>query len=186
MASDVLSDIAVPLHPAISANTPTGHLRTPIETSRDKPRHLLHTPAAFTQRPLDDDGLCHLLLARPQPPRLICGFCPSGHGFVLRLPSHPASRRRSCLRLVVKRHLRHRGLAPPSDVACPAYKAKGPLSRAPRQHYRPFGRGDCHSPRRLAVSTFAFNIWLRRPDSNRHLASDSRACCPYTTPESHR
>jgi hypothetical protein len=25
---------------------------------------------------------------------------------------------------VVKRHLRHRGLAPPSDVACPAYKTR--------------------------------------------------------------
>ena len=39
-----------------------------LETSRDKPRHLLHTPAAFTLRPLDDDGLHHRMLARPDRP----------------------------------------------------------------------------------------------------------------------
>jgi len=39
-----------------------------VETSRDKPRHLLHTPAAFTWRSLDDDGLRHALLARPDRP----------------------------------------------------------------------------------------------------------------------
>ena len=65
-------------------------------------------------------------------------------------------------------------------------KTKGPLTRAPRQHYCPFGLGNRHSAPQASSLNRRLQTWLRRPDSNRHLASDGRACCPYTTPKSHR
>src|SRR5215470_6347980 len=44
-----------------------------------------------------------------------------GAGFRLGLPSHPASRRRSCLRLGVSTTSSSRGLSPPIDRPCRAY-----------------------------------------------------------------
>ena len=54
-----------------------------------------------------------------------------GAGIRLGLPSHPASRRRSCLRLGVSTTSSSRGLSPPSDRPCRAYSRAAPL-RAPR------------------------------------------------------
>src|SRR5437868_12254568 len=56
-----------------------------------------------------------------------------GAGFRLGLPSHPASRRRSCLRLGVSTTSSSRGLSPPIDRPCRAYSklAKPLRSGAP-------------------------------------------------------
>ena len=53
-----------------------------------------------------------------------------GAGFRLGLPSHPASRRRSCLRLGVSTTSSSRGLSPPSDRPCRAYSSAAPLRGA--------------------------------------------------------
>jgi len=50
-----------------------------------------------------------------------------GAGIRLGLPSHPASRRRSCLRLGVSTTSSSRGLSPPSDRPCRAYSRAAPL-----------------------------------------------------------
>ena len=47
-----------------------------------------------------------------------------GAGIRLGLPSHPASRRRSCLRLGVSITSSSRGLSPPSDRPCRAYSRR--------------------------------------------------------------
>src|SRR5215472_10306592 len=47
-----------------------------------------------------------------------------GARFRLGLPSHPASRRRSCLRLGVSITSSSRGLSPPSDRPCRAYSRR--------------------------------------------------------------
>jgi hypothetical protein len=47
-----------------------------------------------------------------------------GAGIRLGLPSHPASRRRSCLRLGVSTTSSSRGLPPPSDRPCRAYSRR--------------------------------------------------------------
>ena len=47
-----------------------------------------------------------------------------GAGIHLGLPSHPASRRRSCLRLGVSTTSSSRGLSPPSDRPCRAYSRR--------------------------------------------------------------
>ena len=60
-----------------------------------------------------------------------------GAGFRLGLPSHPASRRRSCLRLGVSITSSSRGLSPPSDRPCRAYSRRyrcaAPRRRFPRR-----------------------------------------------------
>src|SRR5437868_260311 len=53
-----------------------------------------------------------------------------GAGIRLGLPSHPASRRRSCLRLGVSITSSSRGLSPPSDRPCRAYSRAPPLRGA--------------------------------------------------------
>src|SRR5450756_1230604 len=55
-ASDALTSIAVPSHPA-STPSVTGHPGTPAEISTSKTNNLHRTPTAFTERPLDDIGL---------------------------------------------------------------------------------------------------------------------------------
>src|SRR5437773_5650664 len=50
-----------------------------------------------------------------------------GAGIRLGLPSHPASRRRSCLRLGVSITSSSRGLSPPIDRPCRAYSRAAPL-----------------------------------------------------------
>ncbi len=56
-----------------------------------------------------------------------------GAGVRLGLPSHPASRRRSCLRLGVSTTSSSRGLSPPIDRPCRAYSraAFGRCARSP-------------------------------------------------------
>src|SRR4249920_3823610 len=60
-----------------------------------------------------------------------------GAGIRLGLPSHPASRRRSCLRLGVSTTSSSRGLSPPSARPCRAYSRRRryapPLPRRQRQ-----------------------------------------------------
>ena len=72
-----------------------------------------------------------------------------GAGIRLGLPSHPASRRRSCLRLGVSTTSSSRGLSPPIDRPCRAY------SRARLRRARPTGpghaRGGCTGRARRSV-----------------------------------
>src|SRR5436305_10574121 len=56
-----------------------------------------------------------------------------GAGVRLGLPSHPASRRRSCLRLGVSTTSSSRGLPPPIDRPCRAYSQDAP-GRRDRMH----------------------------------------------------
>src|SRR5206468_2597438 len=84
-------------------------------------------PVTFTAHPphLRDGPLmasgfakpCSLARAAPPPMRFV--FLRSR--LCLRLPSHPASRRRSCPRLVVGAINLHRGPAPPAHWSCRAY-----------------------------------------------------------------
>jgi len=54
-----------------------------------------------------------------------------GSGLGLRLPPHPASRRRSCLRLVVPITKAHRGLAPPVTTPCLAHNERAGAKAGP-------------------------------------------------------
>src|SRR5512135_83641 len=64
-ASDALSDIAVPHHPANQAD---GAYGTPAEISASKASNLHRTPTAFTDRPLDGIGLRLVVQTRPNRP----------------------------------------------------------------------------------------------------------------------
>jgi hypothetical protein len=106
-ASSSLSAVAVPHHPA---NRTSGEASgTPVEISPGKTSNLHRAPTASTQRPLDNNGLRCNRPARPDRPASYAqpnATTTSGHVFLgsrfrLRLPSHPASRRRSCPWLVV-------------------------------------------------------------------------------------
>ncbi len=68
-ASDTLTSIAVPSHPA-STPSVTGHPGTPAEISTSKTNNLHRTPTAFTERPLDDIGLRLVVQTRPDRPAL--------------------------------------------------------------------------------------------------------------------
>lgn len=68
-ASDALTSIAVPSHPA-STPSVTGHPWTPAEISTSKTSNLHRTPTAFTERPLDDIGLRLVVQTRPDRPAL--------------------------------------------------------------------------------------------------------------------
>jgi len=76
-----------------------------------------------------------------------------GAGLCLGLPSHPASRRRSCLRLGVSTTSSSRGLPPPSDRPCRAYsrrrRSASPLARLLRRalprEARPAQAGPHHT-----------------------------------------
>src|SRR5215471_21170333 len=59
-----------------------------------------------------------------------------GAGLRLGLPSHPASRRRSCLRLGVSTTSSSRGLSPPSDRPCRAYSRAAPAAPQARRQRR--------------------------------------------------
>jgi len=62
----------------------------------------------------------HCRVTPPHRPSIRFLFVSSGLG--LRLPPHPASRRRSCLRLAVPITRARRGLAPPASTPCLAHK----------------------------------------------------------------
>ena len=102
-ASGTLTSTTVPSHPT---NTPCvdGHPGTPVEISPGKTSNLHRAPTASTQRPLDGHRASPCRAGSPGPPRLIRAArraIAASHVFLgsrlrLRLPSHPASRRRSC------------------------------------------------------------------------------------------
>src|SRR5947207_14861762 len=75
-----------------------------------------------------------------------------GAGIRLGLPSHPALRRRSCLRLGVSITSSSRGLSPPSDRPCRAYSRRRLRRRRPGVSGglslgRPARRTPGHHPR---------------------------------------
>jgi hypothetical protein len=70
--------------------------------------------------------LSRLTQIAPPPTRFVF----LGAGIRLGLPSHPASRRRSCLRLGVSTTSSSRGLPPPIDRPCRAYTRAAPLRGA--------------------------------------------------------
>ena len=77
-ASDALSNVAVPHHPANrvgeASNYPASHVDeasgTPAEPSASKASNLHRTPTAFTERPLDGIGLRLVVQTRPDRPAL--------------------------------------------------------------------------------------------------------------------
>jgi hypothetical protein len=77
--------------------------------------------------------LSRLTQIAPPPTRFVF----LGAGIRLGLPSHPASRRRSCLRLGVSITSSSRGLSPPSGRPCRAYSRRrrcaAPLARRQRR-----------------------------------------------------
>ena len=109
----------------------TGILGHPRRPPRIRPTAFTAHPPRLHDGPLMDIGLRHAMLARPdrrasyaQPtrPRTVAmRHVFLGSRFRLRLPSHPASRRRSCPWLVVGAINLHRGLSPPSRWSCRAY-----------------------------------------------------------------
>src|SRR5918911_2565595 len=60
-----------------------------------------------------------------------------GAGVRLGLPSHPASRRRSCLQLGISTTSSSRGLPPPIDRPCRAYSSRADTARTRRRCIRP-------------------------------------------------
>ena len=109
----------------------TGILGHPRRSPRIRPTAFTAHPPRLRDGPLMDIGLRHAMLARPdrralyaQPTRPRAAAMRHvflGSRFRLRLPSHPASRRRSCHWLVVGAINLHRGLPPPSRWSCRAY-----------------------------------------------------------------
>ena len=107
--SNALTNAAVPHHPANQTSDEASG--TPVEISPGKASNLHRTPTASTKRPLDDNGLRRNRPARPDRPASYAQptnavKASMRHVFLgsrlrLRLPSHPASRRRSCPWLVV-------------------------------------------------------------------------------------
>ena len=104
-----------------------GHPRRP---PRIRPATFLAHPPRLRDGPLMASGFAvRRKLARTAPPstRSTPPAKPPvrhvflGSRFCLQLPSHPASRRRSCSRLVVGAINLHRGLAPPARWTCRAY-----------------------------------------------------------------
>ena len=73
--------------------------------------------------------LSRLTQIAPPPTRFVF----LGAGIRLGLPSHPASRRRSCLRLGVSITSSSRGLSPPSDRPCRAYSRAAPAAPLARR-----------------------------------------------------
>jgi hypothetical protein len=80
------------------------------------------TLAAFTWNYFDLFGLHCLLPAYPASHASLRSSCPSSPGFALRLPPHPRSRSRSCLRLAVRQVSARRSLSLPRYRPCRAYK----------------------------------------------------------------
>ncbi len=123
-ANHGLSTTVVPHHPTSGARAPDGHPGTPMETSPGKTSNLPRAPTASTRRPLDDNGLRHAELARPDRPASYAqpASSPTGSSApcVPRVAiSPPASfpPRLTTTQLPLACgwcHLLHRGLAPPS------------------------------------------------------------------------
>ncbi len=121
-----------------------GILGRPWRPPRIRPTAFPAHPPRLRNGPLMDIGLRHAEPARPDRPALYAQPTRPqairvrhvflGSRFRLRLPSHPASRRRSCPRLVVGAINLHRGLSPPSRWSCRAYSGSrgGCPSRLPQ------------------------------------------------------
>ncbi len=161
-ASRDLTTPTVPHHPTNAPRSADGHPGTPVETSPNKTNGLPRAPPRLRNDPLMDIGLRHAEPARPDRPALYAQPARSqtiaarhvflGSRFRLRLPSHPASRRRGCHWLVVGAINLHRGLSPPSCWSCWAYSGRPSASRrwAPlRTGYVEFHITGCMSRERL-------------------------------------
>ena len=102
-------------------------------------------PIAFTAHPPDlpprplmaADFAISRSLVRPGRPRIRFLFI--GSRLCSTLPSDPASRRRPCASLILRRHRLDRGLAPPSYRSCSAHAkdARSALTRRPSRSYPP-------------------------------------------------
>ena len=127
-ASSSLAATAVPHHPA---NRPSDEASgTPAEISPVKATTFIAPPPRLRNGPLTTTGFAVTgQLARTVPPHTRTRRhrgdepCVLGSRLRLRLPSHPASRLRSCPWLVVGVFL-HRGLAPPSCWSCQAHPSE--------------------------------------------------------------
>ena len=98
-----------------------------------------------------------------------------GAGFRLGLPSHPASRRRSCLRLGVSTTSSSRGLSPPSDRPCRAYSRRRLRRRVRRSPRRALpGEARPARPRRPEPIAALTNSHQRQAGTTVFLALD----CP--------
>jgi len=97
-----------------------------------------------------------------------------GAGFRLGLPSHPASRRRSCLRLGVSTTSSSRGLPPPSNRPCRAYSRRR-RSAPPRPVAFGAGCGPAGPTRHNAAG---FVLVLRAAQSDGRVACSGLACQP--------
>src|SRR6201986_3751048 len=92
-----------------------------------------------------------------------------GAGIRLGLPSHPASRRRSCLRLGVSTTSSSRGLSPPIDRPCRAYSRRhryaATLARRQRRAPPPKARA-AHAEPQLRETARSAQL-TRQPDQMR-------------------
>jgi hypothetical protein len=104
---------------AAGAATPQ-HTRHPGRFPRIRTTNVPLRPPRLRDDPVDGDGLCLLEQTHPDRPASTRFVFP-GAGFRLGLLSHPASRRRSCLRPGVSTTSSARGLSPPIDRPCRAY-----------------------------------------------------------------
>ena len=104
-----------------------------------------------------------------------------GAGIRLGLPSHPASRRRSCLRLGVSITSSSRGLSPPSDRPCRAYSRRRRCA-PPRPAALGSGCGLGRPTRPGAPGNSAHDPMIRQASRQHHGAGSelsSSACqCP--------
>ena len=109
---------------AAASRPPPSHPGTPAKTSPDKSSNRRRTPAASTQRPLDDHGLRRPLPTRPDRPAF----------YAVRVPRVATSSRASFPpHLTMTQlpptcgwgHLLHGGLTPPSCCPCRAYNRVG-------------------------------------------------------------
>ena len=109
-----------------------------------------------------------------------------GAGIRLGLPSHPASRRRSCLRLGVSITSSSRGLSPPTDGPCRAYSraaplrgSAGPASAAGSASGRPAQRTPGHCPQDIQINDGSI---LAAPSGTRSVSRLGRAFVPSAHP----
>jgi hypothetical protein len=116
------------------ADTLLRFARRAEEVSHGKTLHFLGATAGFTRardrrsigRPRPSPGCPTALAPCFRRGRLCIRFLFVGSPICLRLPPHPASLRRSCLRLSVPLLAARRGLAPPSSMPCVAHNGSRP------------------------------------------------------------
>jgi hypothetical protein len=128
-------------------STRAGHLGHPQSPPRVSPATFIAHPPRLRNGPLMASGFASWCrLARTVPPSTRSpsrsSSIPTRHVFLesrlrLRLPPHPASRLRSCPRLVVGAINLHRGLAPPSCWSCLAHTVHAVLPHTAHRRSSP-------------------------------------------------